>query len=257
MAIYTKAFEIQQGIDATTLDVTTFGQDFASFDILKAKSDFSLQAYLDDTYQAPGDAANQLQDKFWHGRVIDPATGLIVTTPAVLSTMFRKTPVEGSRALMMRAYGTFGIAQTPKGLSVVRFQASESGPIDYGYCAILSSQTFDESGPTVYSGPAVQLPAGTARKIRMSYHVVSYSEADAGAVGITWKMQSDDSGGFGSPSDQLTSGVQGITSPGGRYGYYEADISTTDNFWRGNITVSGASTWTSTLGIAMFFSVKY
>ncbi len=200
--IYLKSFEFDHGMEVTTVDASVYGDEFDSFEPIKARGTFNIQARIVDDYRAPGDVADQLLDKFFHGRIIDPGTGLVVTTPAVLSMILStNTPAEGGDGIFTRGYGNMGINPARDGLASIRAQFTETGPIHRGKILRVADVTLTDLAPTD-NGPAVAL-AGAANYIRSSLHIVKYNITGS-VTDVTAKIQSDDASGFPSPTDRLT-----------------------------------------------------
>jgi hypothetical protein len=202
MPIYLKSFEMDYNLETITVDGSVYGDDFDSFESIRARGSYSLQARLTDDYRDPADSSNNLLEKFFAGRMMDLATQEVKTTPAVVTSIFRQTPAAGDGALFTRGWGVMSLAHPRDALASIRFNLSGTGPIHNGKVLYIAEVTLDNGGTTVSNGTAVNLGDATTF-IRTAVHVTNFTVL-SGSPTVTAKIQSDDSSGMGSPTDRLT-----------------------------------------------------
>jgi len=245
-AIYLQSFEMEHSQETSTVEGSVYGDDFELMEPVKIKGSFSLQARLVNDYRDPADTVDQLIDKFAFGRTIDPVTGLVKTTPAVLSFINRALPTEGDDALFTRGWGNMSLAMPRDGLSAVDMKLTETGPIHLGKILRLVEVTLTNASPTD-NGPAVNLGDATSN-IRAALHVIKYTVNSGSPTGVTAKIQSDDASGFPSPTDRLTFATN--TDEGAEWKEVTINYgSTTEDWHRLVLTGAGPSTWSVTIGV--------
>jgi hypothetical protein len=204
--IYLNANEVEQSLETVIADTSTYGGEFDSAEPIRVRGRFSLQAFMTDDYRDPADTVNQLSEKFFFGRMIDPTSGLVRAVPAVWTLIQRNAPVVGDNAIFTQGYGSLGTAIPKDGISALRFQAQGTGPIHNGKILYMTEVTLDDSVPgtsDIMNGVAVDLGDAT-RVIRTAIHVINYVVNSGTPTGVNAKIQSDAISGMTTPTDRQT-----------------------------------------------------
>lgn len=242
--IYLQAFEMDQAIEAQTAESSVYGDDFQIFEPLTAKGTMSLQARVLDTYRAPGDTSDQMSDKFFWNRMTNP-DGTAKTTPAVVSTILRQAPVEGDDAFFTRGFGTLSFAVPRQGLTAIRFQLNDTGPLHFGKIIYINQVTLTDVAPTV-TGPGVNLGDATSF-VRAAFHMVGYTVNSGTVTDVTATLQSDDANTFTSPTDRLSAV---FTSRGASWQEASVDYGlSTEDWHRVKLTGTGTAPWSVTVSL--------
>lgn len=196
-AIYTRSFEMDQGMEVASVDASVFGDDFELLEPIRARGSFSVNARMDNTYRAVGDVADQALDKFFMSKMLNLSTGAVVTTPVNVSAILRNTPAAGDSGVFTRGYGALSFGIPRDGLVSMKFSLTETGPIHNG--KVICVQDIP-NGSFPFSGTAVaQAGASAGGYMRAALHVVTF-ELLGGTPSIAFTIETDDNSGFTTPS---------------------------------------------------------
>ena len=238
-ALFTSSPEFNYSQDVQTIDSSVYGNSFDKFEVLTYSGKLDVNAFLEDDFRGPGDTVDQLSDKFFREQLIDPATGLIVTTPALITTIMKQTPVVGDVALFTQGYGTFQWAVPRDGLTAIRMSMTETGAISHGKILGLFQSSFTAAGGP-YFGTEVSM--GLAPNfIRAGLHIINFSVA-GGTPTMQIEVESDVTG-FAGPTSRIT--FTDTTIDDLYHDYETAGAYATDDFLRYKLTVTGAGTITA------------
>ena len=238
-AIFTSSPEISFSQDVAVIDSSVYGGSFDQFEVNTYNGKLDVNAFLETDFRGPGDTVDQLSDKFFREQLIDPVTGLVVTAPALITTILKATPVTGDVALFTQGYGTFQWSIPRDGLTAIRMSMQETGAISHGKVLALFQGSFTAAGGP-YFGTEVLL--GLAPNfIRAGLHITSFSVA-GGTPTLQVEVESDVTG-FGAPTSRIT--FTDTTINDLYHDYETAGAYTIDDFLRYKFTVTGAGTITA------------
>lgn len=196
--IYLRSFEMNTSFDTEIVDGSVYGDDFAENEYIDVNHSLDLQARMMDDYRGAGDVADQLLDKFFHEKLVDPGTGLAQETPANMSFIGKQSPAEGDSILFGSVFGGMSFSTPRRGLSAIRFNANGTGAVDRGKVIRLAEVTLTDLADTD-NGPDVDL-GDAVNYLRGVLHVVGYTVNSGSPTGVTATLQSDDNGSFTTPT---------------------------------------------------------
>lgn len=247
-AIFTRSPELSYSQDIRTVDTSVYGDDFEKFESLTYNGKLDFSAFLDDVLRGPGDTADQLSDKFFQDQLIDPSTGKVVTSPALISTIIKDSPVAGDVGLFTQGYGGIQWTVPRDGITAIRMSMQETGAISRGLVLYLAEVTLDDTTTPSVNGSAVNLGDAT-KSLRIAMHCTKFV-INAGTPTVTVKVESDDGNGF--PSAIVRKTFTGLTDVGHEYSDQALDYADTAEDWhRVVITGSGTPAWNVTVGFVI------
>lgn len=244
-AIFTSSPEFNYSQDVKTVDSSVYGDSFDQFEVLSYNGKLDINAFIEDDFRGPGDVADQLSDKFFHEQLIDPSTGLVVTSPALITAIMKESPVAGDVALFTQGYGGIQWAMPRDGLVAIRLNMTETGAINHGKIIGIFEQTVVVGTPYESSEVLIGDPSATNGFIRAGMHITSWANV-VGTPTLEVKLQSDTTG-FPSEADRLTFTDTAIADLAHEYKEVVAAYSG-ETYMRFVLTMSGTATHSATVG---------